>query len=134
MLDVYGSLHFAGSRTLQAHRPDLSAADRPVVVLRLRGRAALGATFFVVGSDYASLLARRGGRLYISGANTELIEQMQRNRKVPVGGPVAVYEDGAVIGSSTLAAAADATTWLIEQRNDDAAANHTHRRRWWRSG
>lgn len=54
MLDVYGSLHFAGSRTLQAHRPDLSAADRPVVVLRLRGRAALGATFFVVGSDYAS--------------------------------------------------------------------------------
>ncbi|WP_426571024.1 SulP family inorganic anion transporter [Aquihabitans sp. McL0605] len=115
VLDVYGSLLYAGSRTLQAKLPDPSLADRPVVVLRLRGRTALGATFFVVVSGYAAKLAERGGKLYISGADPHLIEQMHRNGKIAVEGPVAVYEAGEVIGDSTVLAATDARTWLIEQ-------------------
>ena len=123
VLDVYGSLLYAGARTLQAHLPLPGTAVRPVVVLRLRGRTALGATFFVVASDYAGKLADRGGRLYISGADKVLIEQMHRNGKIEVDGPVAVYEAGAVIGASTAMAANDARTWLIEQRPDDADTN-----------
>lgn len=114
VLDVYGSLLYAGSRTLQARLPDPSAAERPVVVLRLRGRTALGATFFVVASGYAAKLAEHGGRLYISGADHELIEQMHRNGKVEVDGSVAVYEATATIGASTAMAANDARTWLID--------------------
>ena len=50
VLDVYGSLFYAGSRTLQVRLPDPSGAERPAVVLRLRGRTSLGATFDVGGS------------------------------------------------------------------------------------
>ena len=39
LLDVYGSLFYAGARTLQSRLPDPSGSVRPVVVLRLRGRA-----------------------------------------------------------------------------------------------
>ena len=44
ILDVYGSLLYAGSRTLQSRLPDPAGTEAPVVVLRLRGRTTLGAT------------------------------------------------------------------------------------------
>jgi SulP family sulfate permease len=116
VLDVYGSLLYAGARTLQARLPDPGYATRPVVVLRLRGRTALGATFFVVVSDYAAKLADRGGRLYLSGADPELVAQMHRNGKVELAAPVAIYESSPVVGESTALAAEDAKTWLIENQ------------------
>ncbi len=49
LLDVYGSLFYAGARTLQAHLPDPGPRrSTPAVVLRLRGRITLGATSFAV--------------------------------------------------------------------------------------
>lgn len=114
ILDVYGSLLYAGSRTLQARLPDPAGTTRPVVVLRLRGRTALGSTFFVVVSDYAAKLAEHGGRLYLSGADRVLIDQMHRNGNVELAAPVAIYEASAVVGESTAHAAQDAKTWLIE--------------------
>ena len=41
VLDVYGSLLYAGARTLQARLPDPSGSHAPAVVLRLRGRTSL---------------------------------------------------------------------------------------------
>lgn len=114
VLDVYGSLLYAGARTLQVRLPDPGRSERPVVVLRLRGRTALGATFFVVISEYAAKLAEHGGRLYLSGADPELVRQMHRNGKVELAAPVAIYEASAVVGESTAQAAEDAKTWLIE--------------------
>ena len=114
VLDVYGSLLYAGARTLQARLPDPTGVDRPVVVLRMRGRTTLGSTFFVVVSGYAALLDRQGGRLYVSGVDPVLHEQMRLNGKIEVSGSVKVYEAGPVLGASTIAAAADAQTWLIE--------------------
>jgi len=67
-LDVYGSLFFAGSRTLQRLLPLPSGSDEagderdaespvgPVAVLRLRGRTTLGATFLQVAGGYAATL------------------------------------------------------------------------------
>jgi sulfate permease, SulP family len=45
ILDVYGSLFYAGARSLQASLPEVGDAKAPAVVLRLRGRTSLGATF-----------------------------------------------------------------------------------------
>jgi SulP family sulfate permease len=42
LLDVYGSLLYAGSRTLQVRLPDPVGAQRPAVIIRLRGRTQLG--------------------------------------------------------------------------------------------
>ena len=67
VLDVYGSLLYAGSRTLEAHLPDPAGTQAPPVVLRLRGRTSLGATFVKAAGDYADHLDRVGGR-YTSAA------------------------------------------------------------------
>jgi hypothetical protein len=49
-----------------------------VVVLRLRGRTTLGATFIKVVADYAGRLADADGRLYLSGLQPDLIERLRR--------------------------------------------------------
>jgi sulfate permease, SulP family len=57
VLDVYGSLLFAGARTLQNRLPTPTGSELPVVVLRLRGRTTLGATAFIVLADYPERLS-----------------------------------------------------------------------------
>ena len=113
LLGVYGSLYYAGARTLQADLPDPAGAHRPVVVLRLRGRIALGATAFVVLSDYARRLGQAEGRLYLSGVDPDLLEQLRRNRRVPVQGPVKVFVAEPTLRVSTAHALADAEAWLV---------------------
>jgi SulP family sulfate permease len=113
LLGVYGSLYYAGARTLQADLPDPAGAHRPVVVLRLRGRIALGATAFVVLADYARRLAQVEGRLYLSGVDPDLLEQFRRNRRVPVEGPVKVFVAEPTLRVSTAHALADAEAWLV---------------------
>jgi len=81
VIDVYGSLYYAGSRTLQAKLPDPTGAESPVVVLRLRGRTALGTTAFVVLADYAGRLEDVDGRLFLSGVDRGLLAQLQPERE-----------------------------------------------------
>jgi SulP family sulfate permease len=111
ILDVYGSLMYAGSRTLQAHLPDPAGARSPVVVLRLRRRTSLGATFVKVVGDYADRLAEAGGRLYLSGLDPSLTERLRRTGHLD--GPVHAFEATPVVGESTRAASLDAEAWLV---------------------
>jgi sulfate permease, SulP family len=115
ILDVYGSLLYAGSRTLEAHLPDPGAAQSPVVVLRLRRRTSLGATFVKVVAGYADRLADCGGRLYLSGLEQGLTEQLRRTGHVD--GPVHAFEATPVVGESTQAAYQDAEAWLVKTQN-----------------
>jgi SulP family sulfate permease len=112
VLDVYGSLLYAGARTLQAHLPDPGDARSPVVVLRLRRRTSLGATFVKVVADYADRLADSGGRLYLSGLEPGLVERLRRTGHVD--GPVRAFEATPVVGESTQAAYLDAEAWLVK--------------------
>ncbi|XVV09993.1 SulP family inorganic anion transporter [Actinoplanes sp. CA-131856] len=112
LLDVYGSLFYAGARTLQARLPDPAGTERPVVVLRLRGRAMLGATAFAVLSDYASRLADAGGRLYLTGVDPAVLRQLRRNRTVERVDGVRIFEATDVIGESSLEGYQAARRWL----------------------
>jgi SulP family sulfate permease len=112
ILDVYGSLLYAGSRTLQAHLPDPAGAQAPVLVLRLRRRTSLGATFLKVVGDYADRLADSGGQLYLSGIESSLTEQLRRTGQI--GQPVRTFEATPVVGESTQAAYLDAEAWLVK--------------------
>ena len=120
VLDVYGSLYYAGSRTLQARLPAVPSEGAPVVVLRLRGRTAAGATFFLVVADYAQRLDAAGGRLYLSGVAPGLVEQIRRAGRVGLEGPVEVFPAQEVIGASTAAADEAAETWLLTRHPDPA--------------
>ncbi len=114
MLDVYGSLLYAGSRTLQARLPDPRGAERAAVIIRVRGRTQLGATFFQVVDDYALRLAAQGDRLILSGVDESLLEQFTR-----AGGPgaerITLMAATDVIGESSRAAYDRATAWIARE-------------------
>jgi SulP family sulfate permease len=113
VLDVYGSLLYAGARTLEARLPDPGDSVQPVVILRLRGRTSLGATFFAVVAGYAAALHDRGGRLYLSGVDPQLIERFQRSQTQDVRGRVQIFEATPTLEESTTEAVDDATRWLV---------------------
>jgi SulP family sulfate permease len=114
ILDVYGSLLYAGAKTLGARLPDPHTARRPVVILRLRGRGSLGSTFFGVVADYADQLHAAGGRLYLSGVDAAMVHRFEHSQLAEVRERITVFPATEVIGRSTLAAAQDAARWLAE--------------------
>lgn len=113
VLDVYGSLFYAGARTLQARLPDPAGTESPVVVLRLRGRTTFGATFFTVIHDYAQRLAAVNGRLYISGVDPALLAQATQTGSLDAQGPFKVFGASALIGESTHQALEEADAWIV---------------------
>ncbi len=94
----------------------------PAVVLRMRGRTTLGATFFTVLASYAEQLDAAGGRLYVAGLAPALVAQTQRTGTITDGGPVQLYRASPVIGESSLEAFHDAQTWVAAQRPDATTA------------
>jgi SulP family sulfate permease len=119
-LDVYGSLFYAGARTLQAKLPVPTGTERPVVVLRLRGRHTFGATFLTVVADYAKRLDAVGGRLYLSGLDPSVTDVVKRTSKVALTGPVRIYQATDLVGESTQTAYRDAEAWIVTHHADPA--------------
>ena len=101
VLDVYGSLFYAGARTLQLRLPDPSHARRPAVILRLRGRTTLGATFYAVIGEYARQLASNDGRLYLSGLDDSVALRWERDGLFKQAGSVKLHRATPLVGEST---------------------------------
>lgn len=101
VLDVYGSLFYAGARTLAARLPDPAGAVSPGVILRLRGRTTFGATFFAVVRDYAQRLDKVGGRLYLSGIGEPVSHDWDDDRLAGQGLALEVFSATDTIGEST---------------------------------
>ncbi len=112
ILDVYGSLFYAGARTLQARLPDPGTARSPVVILRLRGRTTLNATFFAVVGDYARPVEQAGGRLYLSGVDRRIYESWTDRLLAGHGVRLEFFPATPTLGESTLAAYAQARVRL----------------------
>jgi SulP family sulfate permease len=112
VLDVYGPLFFAGARTLERQLPRPDNAERPVVVLRLRGRTELGATLVQVLSKYADELRAVNGRLYLAGIGPQADHHLIETGKFRRTGPLRVYDATSIVGESTRQALADAQDWL----------------------
>ncbi|TQF75252.1 SulP family inorganic anion transporter [Rhodococcus spelaei] len=115
VLDVYGSLFYAGAKTLQVRLPDPGEAESPEVVLRLRGRTTLGATFFKVIADYSAKLDRRGGRLYLSGLTPEALAYWDQERLDSQGVILETFEATSRLGESTLSAFEAAERRLVRK-------------------
>ncbi len=131
-LDVYGSLLYAGPRTLQTVLPEPSHARGSAVVIRLRGRTQLGATFFLVVDEYAHALDATDSRLFISGVDPVLRAQHRRNHRAHERDLVEVFEATELIGASTNAALEAAELWVelapgLEGPDDQSAQRHHHR-------
>lgn len=116
LLDVYGSLFFAGARMLQQALPNPKEVARPVVVLRLHGRTRIGATLIEVLDDYADDLADAGGRLYLSGVDEDVAVLLRRTGKLDLDNAVHIVPARPVLGAATEEAVALAEAWLGSKR------------------
>ena len=112
VLDVYGSLLYAGPRTLQTVLPEASHARGSAVVIRLRGRTQLGSTFFLVVDEYANALDATDSRLFISGVDPVLRAQHRRSHSHHERDPIEIFEATELIGESTTAATTAAELWV----------------------
>jgi SulP family sulfate permease len=121
VLDVEGSLFFAGARTLSDALPSPAGATRPVVILRLRGYTSVGATLIDVLDEYADALAEVGGRLYLSGVAEEVGKPLRRAGKLDLDNVVQLVPVNEVLGASTNEAIASANAWLGSTRDDSSA-------------
>jgi SulP family sulfate permease len=122
VLDIHGSMFYAGAQTLARLLPAPEGAVRPVVVLRIRGRTKVGATFIKIVDRYAGRLAAVGGRLYLSGVDEHVRDQLVRSGKLDLGGDVRLEEVTPVIGESTRRAIGKAEAWLsapVDGKPDD---------------
>ena len=112
VLNFYGSVFYAGARTLEERLPRPRGSARPVVVLRLRGHTKIGATFVDVVAGYARELDQAGGRLYLAGIDHEAREQLVRTRKVSPADARRIYAATPIVGESTEDAVLAAEAWL----------------------
>lgn len=112
LLDAYGSLFYAGARTLQRRLPVPVAGQSepgqagPVVILRLRGRNTLGATFLKVVGDYSRALSDARGELYLTGVDPELATTWEHDGTVKGLAGVHIRPATPRLGDSTRAATA----------------------------
>lgn len=110
-LDVFGSLFFAGARALAEQLPKVGTAERPVVVLRLRGYTKAGATLVDVLDHYSDELAEAGGRVYLSGLGTALIERFSASMPLVDGDDPELVAAHPELGRATLEAIRAAEEW-----------------------
>jgi SulP family sulfate permease len=125
VLNIYGSLYFAGARTFAEKLPSPEGTEAPAVVLRLRGHQSVGATLVEVLDEYADELAVVGGRLYLSGVGTTVAEQLRRSGKLDLERSVHLVPEQPAIGASTEAALAMATEWLGSAAKDPPRLAHS---------
>ena len=113
IVDVYGSLLYAGARTLQARLPQPIPPDC-ALVLRMRGHPVVGSTFFAVVIDYAHRLDVQGGRLFLSGVDDDIVAR--HHRLFARHQEIIAYPADPKLGESTLNAYHDARDWLRDKQ------------------
>ncbi len=114
ILQPYGSLFFAGARTLEESLPNAEGAQRAVVILLLRGYPDVGSTFIGVLRRYAQTVQNNGGRLMLTGVSTTAYKQLEKTGLVKLLGTDNVYPAGPRLFEPTLRALRVARAWLNE--------------------
>jgi sulfate permease, SulP family len=105
VLHLYGSLFFAGARTLEDLLPAAAETRNAVLVMSLRGHGELGSTFLNVLKRYARALRAGGNTLLLIGVEAPVREQLERTGLLPELGAANVFAVGRVSESMGAAVA-----------------------------
>ena len=112
VLDIYGSVFYAGADVIGRMLPEAAGSSRPVVILRFRGRTDLGSTFLTELERYRAAINDVGGRLMLVGVGPELAEQLARTGVIDMLGAENVMMVQPVHGASIREAVALGEQWL----------------------
>ena len=116
VLDVYGSVFYAGTDVIDRLLPDAIGAKDAVAVLRLRGRADVGSTFLELIRRYSAQVAEGGGYLALVGIGPALLDQLERTGAADAVGRDHIYLAQPALLASVDEAVHDAEAWLEAQQ------------------
>jgi SulP family sulfate permease len=115
VLDVYGSVFYAGTEAIDRLLPNALGACNTVVVLRLRGRADVGSTFLELIKRYSAQLGEQGGYLALVGIGPALLDQLIRTGAADIIGRDHIYMAQPALMASVETAVTDAEAWLANR-------------------
>ncbi len=112
ILAPYGSLFFAAAPVFESQLPEIpAAAERAVVIIRLRGKDALGSTFLRTMIGYSSRLQAAGGALMLSGVSDSVMAQLRSTGALETIGEDRIFPEHQRLGTSLQDAVAAAKRW-----------------------
>ncbi len=111
LLDVFGSLFYAGARTLASMLPKVQGAEDAVVILRIRGQGDVGSTLLNVLNKYAGQLQDGGGMLMLTGVDPAVKKRMDESKQLETIGPEHVFAATHIRHQSIEEAEAAADEW-----------------------
>ena len=114
MLQVYGSLFFAGAKYLEEMLPKADQTTHAVVAIGLRGQTEEGSTFMSVLQRYAEALKSRDSKLMLVGVDAALSDQLAKTGVLALIGEENVFAATPQFGGAMNKAAAGAHSWLGE--------------------
>jgi len=112
VLDIYGSVFYAGADVIATMLPRPAGSHRPVVIVRLRGRSEVGSTFLAVLERYRQGVDAAGGLLMLAGVGPQLAEQLDRTGMRDRLGADCIFEAQPALTASVKAAVAAGEKWL----------------------
>lgn len=125
VLDVYGSVFYAGTDVIDRLLPSAVGVKDAVVVLRLRGRADVGSTFLSLVRRYADQLEQGGGYLALVGIGPALFDQLTRTGVAEAIGSDHLYLAQPALTASLDGAVTDAQRWLDERASSSSHGPQT---------
>jgi SulP family sulfate permease len=115
VLMVYGSLFFAGAKSLEELLPEAGDARHAAVAILLRGKAEIGSTFLVVLQRYTKALQAQDCRLMLVGVEQSAYDQLVKTGTLQLIGQENVFLAQPQIGAALNAAITAAEGWLEQK-------------------
>ena len=114
VLFPYGSLFFAAAPSAETQFPEVGDAQRPVVLLAVRGRENVGSTLIAVLLRYNQAIQDAGGRLMLVDVGAHVEEQLKRTGAIVEIGEENIFREAPQIGLAYNQALEEARRWLTE--------------------
>ncbi len=119
VLDIYGSVFYAGADIISGLLPAAIGSHRPAAVIRLRGRTDVGSTFLGIVERYRGEIEAAGGVLLLAGVEPQLHEQLERTGVLDAVGADHVCEAQPTLTASVSVAVETAERWLQEHQESE---------------
>ena len=112
ILQVYGSLFFAGAKYVEEMLPAVGHGTHAVVAIGLRGKTEIGSTFLAVLQRYTQVLQAHDSKLMLVGVDPAVRDQLARTGVLKLIGEENVFLATPQFGDAMNRAAAAAYAWL----------------------
>jgi len=121
VVDIYGSVFYAGVELIDKLLPSVGDAERPVLVVRLRSHAEVGSTFVLMLRRYHEQILAAHGRFILAGVSDRLMTQLRDTGLLQELGAENALPMKDVVYQSTAAAMRMGEEWLRDESQEEPA-------------